>query len=76
MGKKEREQVKLVNDWNKVHKIGTDVIVTMDDKKEMRTKTISLAVMLGEFRAYPGHTAVIFLEGISGCYMLERVRPA
>jgi hypothetical protein len=26
-------------------------------------------------RNYPGDTAAIFLDGISGCYALNRVRP-
>ncbi len=72
---KEKKQVKLVEDWNAKHPVGIDVIVTKDDKSEQRTKTCSAACMLGESRDYPGHTAVIMLDGISGCYALDRVRP-
>lgn len=73
-GKAEKKQVDLVNAWNQEHQPGINVIVTMDDKKEVRTKTRSEAQMLGACRDYPGHTAVIWLEGISGCYSLDRVR--
>lgn len=57
----------LVRAW-KDTPIGTDVIVSMDDGSETRTKTRSEAQMMG------GHSAVIWLEGISGCYHLKRVR--
>ena len=75
-GKHEKKQVSLVEAWNKEHQPGLEVIVVKDDQTEERTKTGSEAFMLGECRDYPGHTAVIQLKGISGCYMLERVRPA
>ncbi len=74
-GKKEKKQVELVEAWNKEHPIGTKVVVTLSD--EIRhTKTRSKAQMLGASGDYPGHTAVIWLEGIAGCYTLERVKPA
>lgn len=72
-GKKEKEQLKLVDDWNKDHKPGIDVIVKKDDESEVRTKTRSEAYMLGASGDYPGHTAMIMLEDISGCYSLDRV---
>ncbi len=75
IGKAEKKQVELVNAWNKEHQPGIDVIVTMDDKKEVHTKTRSEAQMLGASGDYPGHTAVVWLEDISGCYSLDRVRP-
>ena len=74
VGKKEQKQVDLVKAWNNAHRPGVDVIILKDDRTEVRTKTRSEAFMLGECRDYPGHTAVIQLEGIAGCYMLERVR--
>jgi hypothetical protein len=55
--------------WNVKHPIGTPVIVIRDDGSAVLTKTLSLAYVLG------GHTAVIFIEGISSCYALDRVRP-
>ncbi len=75
-GKEEKKQVELVNAWNKEHKPGVDVIVIKDDTSEVRTKTISEAFMLGVCREYPGHTAVITLDGFRSCYRLDRVRPA
>lgn len=76
-GKEEKKQVALVNTWNKEYQPGIDVIVTKDDKSEVRTKTKSEAFMLGKCRDYPGHTAMISLDGFKfGPYMLERVRPA
>lgn len=76
IGKKEREQVKLVEDWNSKHSVGIEVIVTKDDKTERRTKTRSAALMLGASGEYPGHTAVIWVDGVPGCYALERARAA
>lgn len=55
--------------WNEEHPVGTDVIVTKDLGDEVRTKTRSAAWVLS------GHSAVIMVDGISGCYALERVRP-
>jgi len=55
--------------WNDRYPIGTKVIVTKDVSGEVETITRSDAQVLS------GHTAVIWLEGITGCYELERVRP-
>ena len=60
---------RLVAEWQDVP-IGTEVVVTKDLGEQRRTKTRSAPQLLG------GHTAVIWLEGISGCYDLERVRLA
>jgi len=59
---------KVLN-WNERYPVGTDVIVTKDDGSEVATKTRSSAEILS------GHTPVIWLQGIRGCYILERVRP-
>jgi len=74
IGKAEKEQVKLVQEWNTKHHVGIAVIVIKDDKSEVSTKTRSKAFMLGENGDYPGHTAVIQIEGISGSYCLDWVR--
>lgn len=59
---------KQCDDWNKVNPVGCDVGLRKDgDDKLTLTKTRSEAQILS------GHTAVIWLEGISGCYMLDRV---
>ena len=75
IGNQEKKQLQLMGDWNTNHSVGTDVIVTKDDRTEVTTKTRSAAWMLGATGDYPGHTAVILLDGISGGYSLERVRP-
>lgn len=49
-------------------KIGDSVIVTNDFGEEKETVATSEPWML------QGHTAVIMLEGIRGCYSLDRVR--
>lgn len=67
-----KRQAKLAVDvWNAAHPVGTEVIVTKDRGEQIRTKTRSAAQLGGG-----GVSAVIFLEGISGYYALERVRPA
>jgi hypothetical protein len=61
-------QERLVTAWNSKHPVGCKVEVTRDRGETMKTATRSEAQMLG------GHTAVIWLEGIAGCYALERVK--
>ncbi len=60
---------KLVREWNKKYPVGTRVIVKKDDDTEIETETVHEATMLG------GHTAVAWLKDLSGCYLLDRVRP-
>ena len=55
--------------WNAAHRVGTPVNVKMDNGATVQTTTRSEASILS------GHTAVIWLEGISGCYLLSRVTP-
>ena len=57
-----------VEEWNRVYPIGTKVWVSKD-KGTLKTKTRSLAQKL------PSGDPVIFVEGIAGCYALERVVP-
>lgn len=71
--KRKRESVasmeRRVDEWNANHQaMGVAVIVTLDDGKEYQTFTRGAAQMLS------GHTPVIWLEGISGCCLLDRVR--
>lgn len=61
---------KQCDEWNKAHPIGTSVILTRDSGAVQETKTRSEAQILG------GHSAVIWLDGVSGCYSLDNVRPA
>lgn len=61
---------RLVDDWNSRHRIGDPVVVTKDDGSKVETVATTAAYVMG------GHTAVIHLEGIRGCYALERVKAA
>jgi hypothetical protein len=56
--------------WNSAHPVGTPVTVRLDNGRTHATKTRSRAAIIGD------HSAVIWLEGMSGCYALERVTPA
>lgn len=60
---------RLVREWNDKHKPRKLVEVTLDDGSIKETCTTSEAWVLG------GHTAVVMLNGIVGCYNLNRVRP-
>jgi len=64
-----KNQQQRVDQWNAQYPEGTDVAVTRDCGEVIETKTRSQAELLG------GHTAVIWLDGIRGCYLLERVAP-
>lgn len=64
--KKEQEACDAFNRFNPV---GTAVQVRLDGGEERVTVTTSKALVLN------GHTAVIWLKGISGCYKLDRVTP-
>jgi hypothetical protein len=72
MNKRTREARELswVNCWNRQVKKGDPVSVRLDSGETMETVTKSEAWMLG------GHTGVILVEGISGCYALSRCRPS
>lgn len=56
--------------WNQKYPVGTAVRVTNDFGDILETKTRSVAWAL------PSGTAVVMVEGISGGYMLERVKAA
>ncbi len=55
------------DEWNVAHAIGTSVRVRRDNGDVTATRTRSEAYLLS------GHTPVIFLDGISGAYLLDRV---
>lgn len=63
--------------WNAANPVGTAVTVRMDSGELRETTTRSEAQILGAepSKGYIGHTAVIWLDGISGCYLLDRVTP-
>ena len=57
--------------FNQTHPVGTAVTVQLDFRDEpFTTVTRSTAQVLS------GHSAVIWLEGVTGCYLLDRVTPA
>lgn len=58
---------KSVDAFNAKYPVGTEVAVKRDSGESQITKTRSRAEVLS------GHSAVIWLEGISGCYLLDRV---
>lgn len=58
-----------VDGWNQQHEVGTAVLYRKDNGNTFATTTRSPASVLS------GHTAVIWLTGISGCVALERVAP-
>ena len=53
--------------FNAAHQVGAAVSVKLDAGEVRETVTNSEAQVMG------GHTAVIWLDGVSGCYDLERV---
>ena len=54
--------------FNKKHPIGSAVTVIKDFGEQVETQVKYPAEILS------GHTPMVWLEGISGCYMLDRVR--
>jgi hypothetical protein len=53
--------------FNERHPVGSSVMVVKDLGEKIETKVKYPAEILS------GHSAVVWLEGISGCYMLDRV---
>jgi hypothetical protein len=68
--RRERKLQRQCDAWNAAHAVGTAVVLTKDLGEKVDTKTRSKAQVLS------GHSAVIWLEGVSGCWLLERVKPA
>lgn len=54
--------------FNQKFGVGDPVSVLLDSGETIKTVTTSEAQVLS------GHTAVIWLSGIRGCYMLDRVK--
>lgn len=71
MGKKTKEHWgKFCADWNAKHPVGASVFLAKDNGTEVATKTRSEAYVCDS--GYP----VVFLEGIAGYYLMDRVRAA
>ena len=64
-----RTKAQMVTNWNDNYAVGQKVRVKRDSGDLLVTTTASEAELLG------GHTPVIWLDGISGCYALDRVTP-
>lgn len=62
-------QYERVAQWNARYPVGTAVTVERDNGACERTATRSEAWMLS------GHTAVVMVDGIAGCYLLSRITP-
>ncbi|MFZ6655883.1 hypothetical protein [Undibacterium sp. TJN19] len=58
----------VCNNFNNANPVGTEVSVLLDGGEVRQTVTTSEAQVLS------GHSAVIWLQGIVGCYLLERVK--
>lgn len=58
----------MVNAWNSRFPVGTPVKFRKDDGKDVETVTTSAAQILS------GHSAVIWVRDVRGCYDLTRVR--
>lgn len=57
---------KMVNQWNRQNPIRTHVVVNLDDGRKIRSVTREAAQVVSNL-------PVVWLEGIRGCYHLERV---
>lgn len=55
--------------WNRIYQAGQKVKVRLDSGEIRETKTRTRAEVL------QGHSAVIWLDGVTGCYLLDRVTP-
>jgi hypothetical protein len=56
--------------FNAENPVGTEVLVKMDTGNRNVITTTS-----SEARVLSGHTAVVWLDGFAGCYLLDRVSP-
>jgi hypothetical protein len=65
----ELEEQRKVDAWNQGYSPGKQVVLTKESGEKVVTRTVSEAhVMCGQ--------AVIWLEGVAGCYSLDSISPA
>ena len=62
-----QEQCQMVRNFNQCCPTGQKVKITNDDKSTFEAKTRTPAQLLS------GHTAVVWLEDVAGCYALTRI---
>lgn len=60
---------KQCDQFNARFPVGTRVMLRKDNDDTLVTHTIS------EARVLSGHSAVIWVKGVAGCYLLDRVTP-
>ena len=65
----QKELERQVREFNLRYPVNTEVLLQRDNGELRETKVRGAAFLLG------GHTPVAFFEGVSGCYLIERVRP-
>jgi hypothetical protein len=68
-GQNRKLQQAKCDDFNAKYPLGTSVDLLLDNRDVLRTVTRSGAQVL------EGHSAVIWLRGVAGCYLLSRVTP-
>jgi hypothetical protein len=68
-GQNRKRLERLCAEWNAAHPVGTVVDLKRDNGQTLRTTTRSKAEVL------EGHSAVIWVRGVAGCYLLDRVTP-
>lgn len=66
----------LVENWNLKHPVGARVIVTLDRRDDNGRPIQKETVTTSEAYVLSGHTPVVHLDGVSGCYRLDRVKAA
>jgi hypothetical protein len=64
-----KAEQRLVDQWNATWKVGTPVHCRRDSGSIQNGVTTSEAYVMG------GHSAVIHMTNVSGCYHLSRVTP-
>jgi hypothetical protein len=63
------------DDWNAHYPIGQAVTLQKDKFSASDIREGVSTVTRSKAEVLSGHSAVIWLEGISGCYLLDRVTP-
>lgn len=69
MDRREQKLQQACDDFNARYMVGTPVNLRRDNGDIVQTATRSPAEVLS------GHSAVIWLDGVRGCYLLDRVTP-
>lgn len=65
-----KNQQKQCDEFNAKYKVGTKGYLHTDSGEKKPTHTTSEAQVLS------GHSAVVWVNGVSSCYLLDRFEPA